>query len=182
MLDFLQRYYPIIVAVLLLVTALVVVFLLIKKHRTNKTSSAPDFYETSDEAEESEEENLLPTSPFKTLPVAKSFEEKLVESEEGTKIAYATIVKALKDLKMRRSKKMESFRKDGKTLAKLTFSGKTLKLYLALSPSILDEKEYRHEDASKTSMGKDTPTAIKLRNKLALKKAVEMINIMLEQK
>ena len=63
--------------------------------------------------------------------------------------------------------------------AKLQVRGKFVKLYINIDPSTLDAKYFRHKDVSDKSP--DQATLVKIRSKLTLKRALELIDMLAVQ-
>ena len=61
-------------------------------------------------------------------------------------------------------------------------SGITLKLFLALNPTDFDTNVYFHKDMSQNKAYEETPLMIKLRSKRSVKKAIELITKLMENK
>ncbi len=191
MLEIIIENFPVIIATLLVIVLLVVIIIVRKNSRrtSEKSNALLDFDTSIDEMELDEgdeyEESLIRKEKFQALSKSSSFDEKLEVADEQTKRAYAIVTDALMScggIKIRCSKKAKSFKLDGENFAKIVFSGKTLKLYLAIDPATVSEKRYRHQDASRSSIGKELPTLLKLRNSLMVRRAVELIKNSIEPK
>ena len=107
----------------------------------------------------------------------KSFEAKLIQSDDEVKHWYTEIKNALlsyKGCKGRISWKRETFKAQKDVVAKLVFRGNTLCLFLPLAPSdYVDAKEI--EDASNLPVYKDTPVMIRIKNEKRKRIALELI-------
>jgi hypothetical protein len=117
-----------------------------------------------------------PFVPFKT---------RIVEANEQTKENYNLIKNELlsyKNIRCITSNKFESFRISRELQAKLVMSGITLKLFLALNPTDFDTNVYFHKDMSQNKAYEETPLMIKLRSKRSVKKAIELITKLMENK
>lgn len=120
---------------------------------------------------------------FKSSRYRRSFLAKLIQSEERNKEFYSRLKNELLSyMKVRSSISFASdnFKKGHTRLAKVTISGKTLKVYLALDPNTV-EKKYFAKDASGKKKYELTPCRLKVRTDLALRKAIELIERMMDQ-
>ena len=83
--------------------------------------------------------------------------------------------------KSRVSKKAEAFRKKG-LFAKLSVSGKSIRLHLALDPKAYDESRYHQVDLGEKRAFKEVPFTMKIRSDLACKRALELIEELATQR
>lgn len=127
---------------------------------------------------------------LKRVNVKKSYEIYLRTGDEQLKENYSLIRNELESFGMhaRMTKLRENFSKKGTSLskvkpdknvrlqAKLLIRGKFLKLYLNVDPSTIDAKYYRIKDVSEKMP--DQACYIKVRSKLSVKRAIELINIL----
>ncbi|MBO5851077.1 MAG: hypothetical protein J6R29_01955, partial [Clostridia bacterium] len=130
---------------------------------------------------------------LKRVNVKKSFEIYVKTGDEQLKENYSQIKNAFLSygLHARLTKSRENFSKKGVTLskikegkeirlqAKLLVRGKFLKLYINVNPSSVDLKYFRALDVS--SKMPDQPLYVKIRSKLSLKRALELIDILAVQ-
>lgn len=130
---------------------------------------------------------------LKKVNVKKSYEIYLRTGDEQLKQNYSQVKNALLSygLHARITKTRENFSKKGVTLskvkegkeirlqAKLLVRGKFLKLYLNVNPESIDLKYFRAEDVAKKMP--DQPLYIKIRSKLSLKRALELIDLLAVQ-
>ena len=130
---------------------------------------------------------------LKRVNVKKSFETYLRTGDEQLKENYSAIKNELLSygVHARFTNARENFSKKGLSMskvdpeknlrlqAKLLIRGKFLKLYLNVDPSLIDAKYYRTKDVSDKMP--DQPTYIKVRSKLSLKRALELINLLAEK-
>jgi hypothetical protein len=168
---------PIVVA-LIPVAIIAIVFLVIIFGKTSKKTTIETHQIPYDEQYGDEH---ISSNRYDELPGSKTFEQKLKEADELAVVAYDLVTAELErceGVKSKKSSKAETFRRYNRPFAKLTFTGKTLKLYLALAPSAFDEKRYRHNDESSRSIHAETPLAVKLRSHLSIKRAIELIKIL----
>ena len=168
-------FLPAIFFVILLAISIIVSKILQNKNKKNYSHSYDDESETDDTS----------SNRYEGLSTAKTFKEKLGEMNEKTEYFYELITEALTaypDVKITYSKRTQTFKLANQHFAKLVFAGKSLKIYLALDPAAFDEKEYRHKDASSSTVGKHTPLMIKLSSNLAVKRATALIKILVAQR
>ncbi len=130
---------------------------------------------------------------LKRVNVKKSFEIYLRTGDDVLKENYSAIKNELLSFgtHSRFTNSRENFSKKGLSMskvkpeknirlqAKLLIRGKFLKLYLNVDPSLIDVKYFRSKDVS--SKMPDQPTYIKVRSKLSLKRALELINLLAEK-
>ncbi len=111
------------------------------------------------------------------LVIAKrSFENKIKFTSPKVKDYYSLIKNELLAYrtKSKISKKSESFRKKG-LFAKLTVSGKSLRIHLPLDPANYDEGRYHQFDMGEKKAFKDVPFTMKIRSDLSCRRAIELI-------
>ena len=130
---------------------------------------------------------------LKRVSVKKSFEIYVRTGDSQLKENYSQLKNALLSygLHSRLTKTRENFskkgvtpskEKEGKTIrlqAKLLVRGKFLKLYINVNPNSVDLKYFRAEDVSLKMP--DQPLYVKIRSKLSLKRALELIDILAVQ-
>lgn len=111
-----------------------------------------------------------------------SFEMKLRLADDNIKSFYSEIKNELLSygIKNRMSRFRENFNKGRNQIARFTINGKTLVLYLAIDPASLDESYYHHKDCSDKKGAVDVPTMLKIRSKVAVKKAKALIEMICE--
>lgn len=145
------------------------------------------------EVVEAKQEIVEAPLKLRKVPVKKSYETYLRTGDEQLKENYSAIRNEFESFGMhsRMTKARENFSKKGLSMskaepekalriqAKLLIRGKFLKLYLNVDPNTLDEKYFRMKDVSAKSP--DQPTYLKIRSKLSLKRAIELINILAEK-
>ena len=127
----------------------------------------------------------------KSVGVRKSYELHLRTADDEVKKAYEILRNALETykIKSRITKSCENFSRTGITPSKVKegkpirlqvkfkISGKFIKAYMNLNPENL--KEYRIKDVS--NKYPDQPTYIKVRSKLSIKRALELIDMLAVQ-
>ena len=111
-----------------------------------------------------------------------SFEMKLRLADDNIKSFYSELKNELLSygIKNRMSRFRENFNKGRNQIARFTINGKTLVLYLAIDPASLDESYYHHKDCSDKKGAVDVPTMLKIRSKVAVKKAKALIEMICE--
>ncbi len=145
---------------------------------------------TEEQVVEEQAQETSEVKKLKRINVKKAFEIYVRTGDEQLKENYSQIKNALLSYGMhaRMTKSRENFSKkglstskvkEGKALrlqAKLLVRGKFLKLYLNLDPTNLDAKYFRFKDVSDKMP--DQATYIKVRSKLSLKRALELIDLL----
>lgn len=134
---------------------------------------------SEDEAERSAAESgaPVPEGYERVTRYRRSFRSRIIQNaplQDG----YTELKNALlgySGVKARVCQNGENFRVGKKKIAKLAVSGKTLSLFLALSPSEFEESAYRFEDMSEKKSHRETPMRIKLTSRRALKQAKELL-------
>ena len=114
-----------------------------------------------------------------TLRYDKSFTARYIQSDEDQKELYITLKNELlsyKKVKARMSWKRETYRIGRNVVARLSYRGKTLCLYLALNPSNYTDSKYKVEDVSSQAAYVDTPCMYRLKNERRYKYALDLIN------
>ena len=117
------------------------------------------------------------TAEEKLIIAKRSFENKIKFASPKAKYYYNELKNALMvyKTKCRVSKKAEAFRKNG-LIAKLSVSGKSIRVHLALDPKAYDEGKYHHDDLGAKRAFKEVPFTMKIRSDLACKRAIELID------
>lgn len=111
-----------------------------------------------------------------------SFEMKLRLADDDIKSFYSEIKNELMSygIKNRISRFRENFNKGRNQIARFAINGKTLVLYLAIDPDSLDESYYHHKSCLDKKGAQDVPTMLKIRSKVAVKKAKQLIELICE--
>ena len=158
----------------------------------NKTPvEAAPVEEAAPAVEEKEEAPVEEAAPVEEVPVAeaeveaedkliiakRSFENKIKFASPKAKNYYSDLKNAIMvyKTKARVSKKAEAFRKNG-LFAKLSVSGKSIRVHLALDPLAYDVNKYHHVDLGSKRAFKEVPFTMKIRSDLACKRAIELID------
>ncbi len=110
----------------------------------------------------------------------RSFTAKLIQSDDILKSRYSELKCELMRyaIKPRMSWSTESFYKGRVTYAKFAIRGKTLSLYLALSPQEFENTKYKYEDAGGIVKYAKTPMRLKLRSERSVRWAKELIALL----
>lgn len=156
--------------------------------------------EEDDEDEESEGEDDGPYEEFSYEDLAgvegeggvdfanmmrynRSFIARIIQSSDDQKNFYGEVRNALLSYKKVNSNiawGAERFHKGRETIARFKIRGKTLVLYLALDPTEHEYSVYHHKDVSNNRSVAGTPMMIKIKSPRGVKKAVRLIDEMLE--
>lgn len=122
--------------------------------------------------------------PIEYEILERTFENKLRQSDNDAKEYYSVIKNRLLSydgVKSRVSKLADTFKCGGEVVCKITVSGKTLLVNLSLDCAKYDAKYYKFVDVGDMSKFADTPMRIKIKNKLTLKRCLEIIDIMFDE-
>lgn len=161
------------------------------------TTIAPIAEQPVEEEEQEEQQEIVAPEPRHTIASSNwqeevedsarvkpklSFEMKLRLADDNIKSFYSEIKNELLSygIKNRISRFRENFNKGRNQIARFTINGKTLVLYLAIDPASLDESYYHHKDCSDKKGAVDVPTMLKIRSKVAVKKAKALIEMICE--
>lgn len=109
----------------------------------------------------------------------RSFMAKIIQSDDLTKHFYKTIKEKLlsyEGIKSRLSWSGETYKVSGNQIAKLTATGKTLKLFLALDPTRHHKSIYTPKDMSSVKKYHQVPFMLKIKSERGLKNALTMID------
>lgn len=108
----------------------------------------------------------------------KTFADRLAEADEQTKANYEEIKNELlsfKKVKSRMSRKCESYRVGRVLIAKVVFSGKSIKCYLALDPAAYETSVFHHRDVSEKKSYVDVPMLMRVRSNRSVKNAKRLV-------
>lgn len=122
--------------------------------------------------------------PIEYEILERTFENKLRQADDDAKEYYSVIKNRLlsfEGVKSRVSKLADTFKCNGEVACKITVSGKTLLVNLNLDCAKYDAKYYKFVDVGDMSKFADTPMRIKIKNKLTLKRCLEIIDIMFRE-
>lgn len=122
--------------------------------------------------------------PIEYEILERTFENKLRQADDDAKEYYSVIKNKFLSyvgVKSRVSKLADTFKCNGEVVCKITVSGKTLLVNLNLDCAKYDAKYYKFVDVGEMSKFADTPMRIKIKNKLTLKRCLEIISIMFNE-
>ena len=191
-------YVILIVAMALMLGAIITLLvLMIFSLRKKKEDDVADEPLTEEEQAEEMEEMAavaaaaaaeLPeeeSSPAGTLTYDRSFKARFIQSSDEIKQYYVKIkneLLAYKKVGARMSWKRESFYKGRETIARLTFRGKTLCLYLALDPAKYADSKFAVEDVKDVALYADTPCLYRISGDRRENYAEELISELMTEK
>lgn len=124
-------------------------------------------YKGSEETEVNEENKNLPTI------------ERINLASKEVKSYYNMIKNAIMEydgITNKFATRYDLFKNGKDTVFKITYVGKTLKLYLPLDPNAYPPARFHHKDVSSILVHKKTPFMVKIKSDLALKRALILIN------
>ncbi len=113
-----------------------------------------------------------------TLRYDKSFRAKVIQSDDETKKFYSAIKNELLSYKKvhdRMSWKRETYKGTGGVVAKISYRGSTLCLFLPLDPAAYADSRYKVEDASGNKSNEDTPCLFRIKNEKRLRLSFDLI-------
>lgn len=114
--------------------------------------------------------------------INRSMTEKILNAEPDVMETYNEIKNTLlsyRGIKSRFSSACESYRLSRKLVAKFVIIGRTMKLYLALNPDEFPNNIYHQKNEQKKKAYIDVPFMVKVKSKLSIKKAKELIDKMM---
>ncbi len=154
-----------------------------KKRKPKKEETPeplPEDLPQRDEIQENENEEKPASeevkAPLFVTRYDRSFLSRIIQNEKA-KAFYSDLKNyclAL-GLKSRLSWAAESFYLGRKTYAKAKVRGKTLRVYLALDPTLFEIAKYHHTDASDKKAYADYPMMVRVKSPLGLKRAKNLI-------
>ena len=115
----------------------------------------------------------------------RSFIARIIQSDDDCKRYYGAVKHALLSYKKVNSNvawSNERFNKGRETIARMKIRGKTLVIYLALDPNEYKTSVYHHADVSDNNSVPGTPMMIKVKSPLGVRKAIRLIDEMLEKR
>lgn len=115
----------------------------------------------------------------------RSFMARIIQGTDEQKNYYGSVKSALLSYKKVNSNiawGAERFHKGRETLARMKIRGKTLCLYLALDPAEYSTSVYHHKDVSDNKSLSGTPMAVKIKSPRGVKKAIRLIDEMLQKR
>lgn len=108
-----------------------------------------------------------------------SFIERINISSRDSKTYYNMIKNAIMEHEQivnNITNRYDTFKVGRRVLFKITYVGKTLKLYLPLDPSLYPNGQYPHQDVSNKKKHANTPYMMKIKSNLGLKRALVLID------
>jgi len=115
----------------------------------------------------------------------RSFIARIIQSSDETKNYYGSVRNALLSYRKVNSNiawGAERFHKGRETIARFKIRGKTLVLYMAIDPKEIEYSVYHQKDVSDNKSLHGTPTMIKIKSPRGVKKAVRLVDYMLEKR
>lgn len=158
----------------------------------------PDEAETPEseadaEPSESEDDSELPEAEIAAADGAdaemvtrykRSFRAKIIESADAVKESYFALKNALLSYAGVNSQinwSNDRFFMAGETVARISVRGKTLCLYLDLDPAAYPASVYHQRAVGDTKQYEKTPMMVKVRSATALKRALQLVAILMER-
>lgn len=115
------------------------------------------------------------------IKYSRSFTANLIQADDTVKDFYGQLknhIMSFKGVKTKISWKFDSYNKGRDQLFKMKLRGKTILLYCALDPEEFEKSKYHHE-AIDNKLFADVPMLLKIKSGLGLRKAKEIINIVM---
>lgn len=115
----------------------------------------------------------------------RSFIARIIQSSNETKRYYGKVRNALLSYRKVNSNiawGAERFHKGRETIARFKIRGKTLVLYMAIDPKEIEYSVYHQKDVSDNKSLHGTPTMIKVKSPRGVKKAIRLVDLMLEKR
>lgn len=139
-------------------------------------------------AENKEEDELAvaeePLADDKMIRYKRSFTAKIIASDEEVKRYYSDLKNAILTYSKVRSQinwTNDRFFLGNESIVKIGVRGKTLCLYLALNPDEFPTTVYHQINAGDTKMYELTPMMIKIKSKIAVKRGIRLIDLLMER-
>lgn len=132
----------------------------------------------SDTEQETDDLGDLFTSLSANRKPAVPFYTKMLAADESLQRYYNVIrneFKSYKNINARISKKGDTFRKGRALVAKLTLSGKTIKLYYKLNVADYEESKFHQKFAGDKKTYAEVPMCVKVKSERGLKNAILLI-------
>lgn len=150
-----------------------------------ETEEGEDDNDDGDESEDGEEgeEGEGGVDFANMMRYNRSFIARIIQSTDDQKKYYGEVRNTLLSYRKVNSNiawGAERFHKGRETIARFKIRGKTLVLYLALDPKTHEISVYHHKDVSSNKSLHGTPMMVKIKSPLGVKKAVRLIDEMLE--
>lgn len=122
--------------------------------------------------------------PIETQILPRFFTNKMCLADHESKVWYSRLKNLLLSyvgVKSRVSKTADTFKYNGEVICKITMAGKTLLLNLNLDAQDYDSTYYKITDMGSTTKYSDTPVQIRIKNRLAIKRGLEITQVMLDK-
>ena len=144
----------------------------------------PEEFEEDEAAEEQVEEAVVDVKTGTKKVIRRPFDEKMTKASAEIKDNYNILKNELLSygVKSRLSHGSDTFRLRKEEYARITLVGKNLKLYLATDPKKYEGTTIPARDESKKKCFANTPTMIKVKSALSIKRAKMMIADLMEIK
>lgn len=126
----------------------------------------------------------VPEEEEQTVRYKYSFTAKIITNDTDVKEYYSRLKNEFLSYPSTSSQinwANDRFSYENETIAKVGVRGKTLCLYLALDPYELPESVYHQTFAGDTKMYEKTPTMVKIKSGVALKRALRLIGLLMEK-
>ncbi len=139
----------------------------------------------SDEDDDDSEEDENGVDFLNMMRYNRSFIARIIQSSDETKTYYGKVRNALLSYRKVNSNiawGAERFHKGRETIARFKIRGKTLVLYMAIDPKEIEYSVYHHKDVTNNKSLHGTPTMIKIKSPRGVKKAVRLVDLMLEKR
>ena len=155
----------------------------------DETEEDEDEDEEDNEEDEDEEDGLMVNQIYGQTSSSMGkinridFDEKVEKASPDLKRRYneiKNVIMKYRNVHSRISKAGDSFRCKGQKYVYMTIVGKTLKVYLALDPFSIDQNVYHHRDVSNKKKYQVTPTLLRVKSELSVKKTIKLIEVMFE--
>ena len=155
----------------------------------DETEEDEDEDEEDNEEDEDEEDGLMVNQIYGQTSSSMGkinridFDEKVEKASPDLKRHYneiKNVIMKYRNVHSRISKAGDSFRCKGQKYVYMTIVGKTLKVYLALDPFSIDQNVYHHRDVSNKKKYQVTPTLLRVKSELSVKKTIKLIEVMFE--
>ena len=156
---------------------------------SDEDETEEDEDEEDNEEDEDEEDGLMVNQIYgqTSSSIGKinkiDFDEKVEKASPDLKRHYneiKNVIMKYRNVHSRISKAGDSFRCKGQKYVYMTIVGKTLKVYLALDPFSIDQNVYHHRDVSNKKKYQVTPTLLRVKSELSVKKTIKLIEVMFE--
>ena len=156
----------------------------VKEDLTEEADDDLDTIEDGDDNESDEEDVESSLSVTKDSKPVVPFYTKILNADDKIKLFYNEIrnqFKSYRGINARVSKKADSFRKGRELIAKITYTGKTMRVYLKLNPTDYNVNTYHHKDVSDKKSYAEIPLLMRVRSDRSYKYTITLINEMMSK-